>query len=392
MATKYKKAKIPGIRYKEHDSRKVGIQKDKYYYMFYQLNGKQKEEGVGWLSQGWTEKKVAEQLFEIKNNIKLGKHPQSLKEKREMAEKARDEEEAVKKREQAKIITLQQVFDKYIVVHQAQTSGKTWKVTQGYYNTWIKDSLGSKNLNDITIDHIEPIINKALKIRAPRTAEYIKVVLRQIFNFAISRDLYFKKNPALKVIIPAYDNKRTFFFSNEQAQELIKRLYERREIVGDMVNLAFHTGCRASEIFNLEWKNVDLDNRFLILLNTKRKKTTRYMPIDDVSFKILSKRAEIDNQGIVFKNTKGEAFQEMPHCYKEILEKMGLRKKGMSTKELPVFHSTRHTFGSNLVINDVNLREVQTLMGHATSRMTERYSHLAPDHLKKAISKLNYRN
>ncbi len=309
-----------------------------------------------------------------------------------MAEKVRQEEENKAKIEESKIITLQQVFDKYIVVHKSQTSGKTWKVTQGYYNTWLKEPLGSMNLDDITIDHLEPIIEKALKTRATRTAEYIKVVLRQIFNFAISRELYFKKNPALKIVIPAYDNQRTFFFSNQQIEDLIKRLYERREIVGDMVSLAFHTGCRASEIFNLEWKNVDLENRFLTLLNTKRKKTTRYVPIDNVAFEILSKRAKIDNTGIIFKNEKGEPFKDMPHCYKTVLEEMGLRKSGMSAKELPVFHSVRHTFASNLVINDVNLREVQTLMGHATSRMTERYSHLAPDHLKKAISKLNYKD
>ncbi len=389
---KFISCKTPGVSYKEHETRKHGRQKDRYYTIRYQRDKKQVQEYLGWASAGWSEQRASELLAEIKRNIREGKHPQSLKEKREMAEKAREEEEAVKKREQAKVITLQQVFDKYIIVHQAQTSGKTWKVTQGYYNTWIKGPLGQKNLNDITIDHMEPIINKALKTRAPRTAEYIKVVLRQIFNFAISRDLYFKKNPALKVVIPAYDNKRTFFFSNEQARELIKKLYERREIVGDIVNLAFHTGCRASEIFNLEWKNVDLKNRFITLLNTKRKKTTRYIPIDDVAFEILSKRSGIDNQGIIFKNTKNEPFKEMPHCYKEILEKMGLRREGMSTKELPVFHSTRHTFASNLVINDVNLREVQTLVGHATSRMTERYSHLAPDHLKKAISKLNYGN
>ncbi len=43
MATQYKKGKIPGIRYKEHPERKVGVQKDKYYFMFYRLDGKQKE-------------------------------------------------------------------------------------------------------------------------------------------------------------------------------------------------------------------------------------------------------------------------------------------------------------------------------------------------------------
>ena len=115
MATKRVKTQIPGIRYREHASRKVDIQKDRYYYIFYQLNGKQKEEGVGWLSHGWTEKKVAEQLFEIKNNIKLGKHPQTLKEKREMEEEAQKEIKINCELSLDEAIKLKEALDKHII-------------------------------------------------------------------------------------------------------------------------------------------------------------------------------------------------------------------------------------------------------------------------------------
>ena len=311
--------------------------------------------------------------------------------------RAMNEEEAKKKEEvqaesTAESITLREVFERYSPVHKVQVVEKTWKNTVTFYTHWFDPKLGSKRIADITVDDIQEVINKVLAERTPRTAEYMKAVIRQIFNFAIDRNLYFKNNPALKITLPSFDNKRTFFFSNEQAEELIRKLYEHREIVGDMVNLAFHTGCRASEIFKLEWKNVDFNNQFLILLDTKHAKKTRYIPMDDVALEILNKRYKIDNKGIIFKNKNGEAFKDMPDCYNQVLEEMGLRKEGMTRKELPVFHSVRHTFASNLVINNVNLREVQTLMGHATSQMTERYSHLAPDHLKKAISKLNYKN
>lgn len=383
---------IKGIRYREHDTRKHGKQKDEYYFIRYTHNQKTKEEGVGWASEGWTLQKVAKELFEIKENIRKGEGHKSLAEKREMAEKAKKEQEQQIIETESERITLREVFERYSPVHKVETVEKTWKNTVAYYNNWIDKKLGSKKLVEITVDDIQEIINKALSERTPRTAEFIKAVFRQIFNFAINRDLYFKNNPAMKISIPSFDNKRTFFFSNEQAEELIRRLYIRREIVGDIVNLAFHTGCRAAEIFNLDWKSVDLKNRFLMLLNTKHGKSTRYIPMDETAFEILSRRAKIDKEGIVFKNNKGETFKEMPDCYNEVLQEMGLRKKGMTTKELPVFYSVRHTFASNLVINNVNLREVQTLMGHSTSQMTERYSHLAPDHLKKAISKLNYKS
>lgn len=69
----YKPTKTPGVRYAEHGTRKHGRQKDKYFTIRYQNNKKTKEEGVGWASQGWTEQKVAALLFELKENISLGR-------------------------------------------------------------------------------------------------------------------------------------------------------------------------------------------------------------------------------------------------------------------------------------------------------------------------------
>lgn len=91
MTIKWYRTKIPGIRYKEHPTRKVGVQKDKYYIIMYQLHGKKKLEAIGWGSHGWTLQKANEILCKLKQNIKLGKHPQTLKEMREMNEKAQKE-------------------------------------------------------------------------------------------------------------------------------------------------------------------------------------------------------------------------------------------------------------------------------------------------------------
>jgi hypothetical protein len=49
----------------------------------------------------------------------------------------------------------------------------------------------------------------------------------------------------------------------------------------------------------------------------------------------------------------------------------------------------RHTFYSHLVMNGVDLRTVQKLAGHSSMKVTERYAHLAPEHLKNMTSKIN---
>ena len=53
-----------------------------------------------------------------------------------------------------------------------------------------------------------------------------------------------------------------------------------------------------------------------------------------------------------------------------------------------VFHSLRHTYASWLVQGGTPLYTVAELMGHTTLEMTKRYSHLAPDSLRKAALSL----
>ena len=53
-----------------------------------------------------------------------------------------------------------------------------------------------------------------------------------------------------------------------------------------------------------------------------------------------------------------------------------------------VFHTLRHTFTSWLVMAGTPLYTVGKLLGHSTSAMTERYSHLAPNHMQEAIKAL----
>ena len=53
-------------------------------------------------------------------------------------------------------------------------------------------------------------------------------------------------------------------------------------------------------------------------------------------------------------------------------------------------HSLRHTFASHLVMAGVDLATVQKLMGYRDIKTTLRYAHLAPDHLKSAVTRLDF--
>lgn len=54
------------------------------------------------------------------------------------------------------------------------------------------------------------------------------------------------------------------------------------------------------------------------------------------------------------------------------------------------FHDLRHTFASHFVMNGGSLYDLQKLLGHARFEETQRYAHLTPEHLSKAINIVSF--
>jgi site-specific recombinase XerD len=101
---------------------------------------------------------------------------------------------------------------------------------------------------------------------------------------------------------------------------------------------------------------------------------------------MLENRKSSSKSEIVFLSRTGEKVTEVSNAFARAVERLGFNDGVTDRRQKVVFHTLRHTYASWLVMSGVDLYTVQRLMGHSTISMTERYSHLAPDHLKKAIS------
>ena len=383
----FKATKFPGVRYREHETRKHGRQKDKYFVIRYQIDKKTKQEGDGWASAGYTEQKVGDLLGEIKRNIREGKHPQSLAEKREMAEQAKREQEMRAIESEAERITLREVFGKYLKVHKTETTKKTWENTERYYRNWIDEKLGKKKLIDITVDDIQPIIAEAIDIRTTRTADYIKAIVRQIFNFAKKRDLYFKDNPAMKIKIKQKDNKRSRFLTQEEARTLLDALAQRSPDVHDIALISLFGGLRAGEIFNLKWEHIIWHSERISIVDPKNGES-RMEPMHPQVKEMLQHRYQNNHDGYIFKARNGEKITDLSDTFQRTVDKLGFNDGITDQRQKVVFHTLRHTYASWLVMNGVDLYTTQKLMGHKSNQMTQRYAHLAPGYLEKAVNSL----
>ena len=389
MAYKWIKSKFPGVRYYEHSERKLkgGIQKDKYFSIVYRINGKQKEEAVGWASKGWSLQKANEILCTLKENIRLGKHPQTLAEMREMAAKAEEEKKQIVVETEAERITFDEVFERYLPVHKTETTERTWQNTEGCYRNWIAKKLGTRKLIEITVDDIQPIITEAMETRTPRTADFVKAVIRQIFNFAKKRDLYFKDNPAMKIKVKQKDNKRNRFLTQEEARILLDALLKSSIDVHDIALISLFEGLRAGEIFNLRWEHIIWHSERISVLDPKNNES-RMEPMHALVKEMLQRRYRDDKDGYIFKARNGGKITVLSDTFQRTVDKLGFNDGITDPRQKVVFHTLRHTYASWLVMNGVDLYTTQKLIGHKSNQMTQRYAHLAPGYLEKAVNSL----
>jgi integrase len=381
---------VKGIRYYEHNTRIYKKRKDRSFALVYKLEGKTKSETLGWESDGWTVEKAMARLQELKQNQKTGIGPKTLAEKREQAKKQKEEEEIKAKEEESKAITFAQLYEKYTQWHKTRTAEKTWKYATIIYRCYFKKSLADKPIDTITLDDLQQIINKALEAgKQPATAKYVKATIRQMFNFAKNNELYLKDNIAVKIHIPAFDNCRTRFLTMEEVQKILSTLKSKSKQIYNMALFSILSGTRAGEIINLCWENVNFNTGFITLVDTKNKNKTRHIPMVKKVVELFKNLHEENARGPVFKNKDGKKMLYLSNEFASAVKELGFNDGVADPRQRVVFHTLRHSYASWLMMDGADLYVVKELLGHSTTAMTERYSHLSPEHLKKTAGLLN---
>ena len=394
------RTKYPAIRFREHPTRKHGIQADRYYVLTYKFEGKTKTEALGWASEGMTVELALEILAELKVNRRTGAGPQTLAEKKRLILEAKqaeiDRQRAEQERQEAERkanITFLEYFEgHYLPVQKMHKGRDTWIKELQHVMNWISPVIGNVPLKDVCAFHIERIKKALLDAgRTPRTIQYVFATFRQTWNHARRAGIVSGDSPTRSVKIPKLDNRRQRNLSPEECDALLEELGKRSVTTYRIALLSLGTGMRFGEIAKLQWQDVDLVRETIAVMDTKSgRNRTAYMTGRVKQMLAEMPRGEPDS--LVFPGENGQRMREICKAFRHAVEAIGLNKGIDDSRLRCCFHSQRHTFASRLLEADVDLYRVKELLGHQNITTSERYSHVAADRLRSAIKDMERMN
>jgi integrase len=223
---------------------------------------------------------------------------------------------------------------------------------------------------------------------APASVKHCLVLFRQMINKAKAWGKYSGENPIKGVNIPVPQNQRERFLSYEEADRLLIELAKVSKVVHDIALLSLQTGLRAGEIFNLKGQDLDFENSLISVMDSKNKQSRKAHMTGAVKA-MLSERKPKNPEDHVFKDKlHGGRIQFISQTYRKTISRLGFNK-GMTDRRQQVnFHTLRHTFASWLALQGTPILTISQLLGHKSLAMTQRYSHLSPDHKKDAVQSI----
>jgi len=139
---------------------------------------------------------------------------------------------------------------------------------------------------------------------------------------------------------------------------------------------------RKSEILGLKWHDIDIKRNIIHLYDTKNGEK-REVPMNEIVQRTIIGVLKNPESQYVFCNKDGKPYGNVRKSFFTACKKSGIINFR--------FHDLRHTFASQLVMSGVDLNTVRELLGHKSLEMTLRYSHLSPDHKKRAVDILGKR-
>jgi integrase/recombinase XerD len=154
-----------------------------------------------------------------------------------------------------------------------------------------------------------------------------------------------------------------------------------------MISLIYSAGLRRSELINMKIKDINSQRMQIAVINSKNKKD-RMVPLSEFILKMLRVYyKEFRPKIYLFEGRNDAKYNE--RSLSMVLKKACLKA---NIKKSVNLHMLRHSYATHLLETGTDLRYIQELLGHKSSKTTEIYTYVSQkslDKIKSPLDKLN---
>ena len=233
-----------------------------------------------------------------------------------------------------------------------------------YVSQFIKSF--NKSALHLTIKDCEKYIgNYYFSSRSKQNQIYssIKIFYKYILNIDLSNKIFLKRPRKEKKLPQIIDNK---YLINKISN--IKNVKHK-----SILSLTYSTGIRVSELINLKINDIDSKRMIINIRNSKNNKD-RIVPLsNNVLFLLREYYKKFKPKEYLFNGQKSLKYSRTS-CNNLVKNYLGDNYH---------FHLLRHSCFTNLLENGTDLRIIQKLAGHSSSKTTEIYTHVSTNILNK---------
>lgn len=243
------------------------------------------------------------------------------------------------------------------------------------------------HIEEITSGILEDFIAGLHQKYKPKTVKRKIASLKALFHYFEYRELI-DKNPFNRmqikfrepVILPKTIPLHTvehFLATIYKQHAAAKTDYQKRTTLRDIavIELLFATGMRISELCSLKARDVNLQDKSILIYGKGAKERRIQLGNNDV-IRILEEykdafAIQIQGCGCFFVNQTGRPLSD------QSVRRMINKYTSIAAIEMHITpHMFRHTFATSLLEADVDIRYIQEMLGHSSINVTEIYTHV----------------
>lgn len=185
---------------------------------------------------------------------------------------------------------------------------------------------------------------------------------------------------------PRKEHKLPEVLSTDEIKQLFAAVENKKHRT--ILMLGYSAGLRLGEIIRLKINDIDRDRMQIRVVQSKGKKD-RYAKLS-VKFLVVMDEyiAEYHPKEYLFEGADGDDYssRSIQNMIRDVVAKTKIKKH-------VTMHTLRHTFATHSLENGVDLRYIQAMLGHESSKTTEIYTHITTkgfDQIKSPLDQLDF--